>query len=345
MSRGFWLSALCLVSHSALATPPAATEGTPRSVVRDCQLSLWGCSGPAGGSTSGPYDQVIAKARSQIQAGQIEPGKNVASTIAELVEATRQRPDRHEGLALLAMYYAETAACSDGMPLFSRLLAFDDPPSGSATPSPVLSWRERQTIQLGLALCLSRRGDHAQAVSLYQRLLLGDGPSQRVLYRLGDALLAQGLTDDAVRAYRQACLDVPPLPPLWNLARSCVGLLVALDRSHQRAPSRVFAQLRRQDPMARYLKMSDFLWPAEPDYYRALTVPAGCERESRLLRYLQAADATIPRAYRQRAEEHLATTRAQHPGCNVTTGTATNGPGSGAAVPPLPPTDDVIPSK
>lgn len=341
MTFGWIVGALLLIPTVALAQPATPPSLIPRKVVRDCQLSLWGCSGPAGGEASGTYEQVVAKARSQLLFGQLDPGKNVDGTIADLREAARQKPERREAWTQLAVLYAETANCSDGQPLFDRMLSLQDASDGETAATNELSWKDRQAISLGLALCQSKRGEHAQAISIYQRLLLTDGPSQRVLYRIGDALLAQGLTDEAARVYKQACLDVATLQPVLNVARSCAGLIVALDRSHQRAPTRVWSQLRRYDTLARYLKMNDFLSEAEPDYYRAVTVPVGCERESRLVRYLKLADSTVPKAYRQRAEEHLAKTRAQHPGCDQQSPLSTKGGALGVAAPPRPQTGDL----
>ncbi len=332
MRLGWFIWAL-LLPRLAMAEEPKP-EPSHRPVVRDCQLALWGCAGPAGGSSSGNYDQIVSRARSQLLFGQLDAGKNVDSVVAELLEATRQKPERSEAWTQLAVLYAETGACTEGLSLFERLLTLADSATvGDSPDASALSWKERQSIQLGLGLCLARRGDLEQAAAIYRRMLLTDGPSQRVLYRLGDVLLAQGFPAEAAPVFQRACLEVAPLQPLFNVGRSCLGLLVALDRTHQRQPTKVYGQFRRYDFAKRSLKMTDFLSPSEADYYRAMTLSASCERVSLLVRYLQNAEPTVPPPYRKRAEEHLAQALHDMPNCKPTP-TLPPSPAAPASSPP-----------
>ncbi len=341
MRLGGLLLAL-LWPHVAMADDPQPKpEPSHRPIIRDCQLSVWGCTGPAGGASSGSYDQIVARARAQLLFGQLDPGKNVESTVTELREATRQSPARSEAWVQLAVLYAETGACPEGLSLFERLLAMSDSHAAeTSTELAPLSWKERQSIQLGLGLCLSRRGDLDQAATIYRRMLLTDGPSQRVLYRLGDVLLASGFPSDAAQVFQKACLEVAPLQPLVNVGRSCLGLLVALDRTQQRQPGKVLSQFRRYDWAKRCLKMTDFVSPTEADYYRALTLSPGCEKVSLLARYLQNVGPTVPSAYRRRAEANLAQALAEMPSCKPTATLPTT-PAAPASEPPnRPPVDD-----
>jgi tetratricopeptide (TPR) repeat protein len=298
---------------------PAIASKTPKKVVRDCALSVWGCSSRAGASESQLYDQLIHSARSQLLFGQTAPGADLSQTIADLQDATQTFPEQSEAWLLLAVIYAEQGACAVGLSLMERMLSV--PPS-----SPIEHrWRDKQALQLGLALCQTRRGEPDLAIAQYRRMLLSDGPSHRVLYRLGDALMAQGRLDEAIPHYSQACLDLPTLQPLVNVSRSCAGLLAALDRSRRQRPLKLMTQLRRSDMGLRFLKMSDFVPTADRDYYEALLHPPSCDRISFLTSYLQTAAATTPRAHLRRAEELLAETKSQVPGCSPST-SATSSP-------------------
>lgn len=287
---------------------PTATDKAPRKVVRDCALSLWGCPTRAG-TTSQQYDQIIHSARSQLLFGQTAPGADLSKTTEELLDATRTFPEPSEAWLLLAVTYAEQGSCDVGLSLMQRMQ--------SANPTTPIEqrFRDKSALQLGIALCQTRRGEPELAIAQYRRMLLTDGPSHRVLYRLGDALMAQGRLDEAIAHYSQACLDLPSLQPLVNVARSCAGLLAALDRSRKQKPLRLMTQLRRADMGLRFLKMSDFVPTADRDYYEALLRAPSCERESHLVSYLQTAPAMTPRAYLRRAEEHLSETRTLVPGC------------------------------
>lgn len=291
---------------------PAGTEQTPRKVVRDCALSLWGCPTRPGTSDSQQYDQILHSARSQLAFGQIAPGADVYKLNEELIDATRTYPERPEAWLLLAISWAEQGACDAGLALMQRMLSSD-------AESPIEHrFRDKQALRLGIALCQTRRGEPDLAIAQYRRMLLTDGPSHRVLYRLGDALMAQGRLEEAIAHYSQACLDLPSLQPLVNVARSCAGLMAALDRTRRQRPLRLMMQLRRADFGLRFLQMSDFVPKADRDYYQALLRAPSCERESYLVSYLQAAPATTPQTYLRRAEELLSATRTQVPGCSQT---------------------------
>jgi Tfp pilus assembly protein PilF len=335
---GLVMGLLCPMLAMAQSRLPTPELLPPRKVVRDCALSLWGCPNRPGTSDTGQYDQIVQRARSQLQFGQISPGADLSNSVTELIDASRMAPERTEAWVTLAVTYAEQGACAEGSSLFERFL------TDARTPTPLvdLPWKDRQAIQLGMALCHSLRGEPELATAQYQRLLLADGPTQRVLYRLGDALMAQGRPEEASHYYSQACLDLPPLQPLVNVSRSCAGLMAALDRRRSQRPIRLMMQLRRNDLGLRFLKMADFVPAVERDYYQALLLPFGCEREALLVGYLRGAPASVPRAYLRRAEEHLAENRAHTTGCAPTDPPASSisrpvgGAGTADRLPPLP---------
>lgn len=335
---GLVMGLLCPMLAMAQSPLPPSEPVPPRKVVRDCALSIWGCPNRPGTSDSGLYEQIVQRARSQLQFGQISPGADLSKSITELLDARHMAPERTEASVTLAMAYAELGACAEGSALFERIL------TDSRTPPPPidLQWKDRQAIQLGMALCQSLRGEHALATAQYQRLLLAEGPTHRVLYRLGDTLMAQGRPEEASVFYSQACLELPPLQPLVNVSRSCAGLLAALDRRNSQRPLRLMMQLRRNDLGLRFLKMADYVPAVERDYYQALLLPFGCERESLLIGYLRGAPASVPRAYLRRAEEHLAENRAHTTGCTPTAPPASTinrpvvGSGTAAQLPPQP---------
>lgn len=309
LSIGLLGSTVTRADEAAKTDRPAVGAKTPKKVVRDCALSLWGCPSRGGATDSQLYEQIIHSARSQLLFGQTAPGADLGKTVADLQDATQTFPEQTESWLLLAVTYAEQGACDVGLSLMERML--------SAPPSSPIEHRlrDRQALQLGIALCQTRRGELDIAIAQYRRMLISDGPSHRVLYRLGDVLMAQGRLDEAIPLYSQACLDLPTLQPLVNVARSCAGLLAALDRSRRQRPLKLMTQLRRSDLSLRFLKMSDFVPTADRDYYEALLRPPSCDRVSFLTSYLQTAPATTPRAHLRRAEEHLAETKNQVPGC------------------------------
>jgi len=333
-----WLAPVGVLAQSipSLEEP----KGAFRKVTRDCALSIWGCASRPGSDPSSLYDQTVQRARSQILFGQTAPGADLSRTVSELLDATRMMPERREAWIALTVTYAEQTACQEGAALFEQILSSYGSPEPSHQPgTPPLvdmQWKDRQAILLGRALCQSRRGEHELATEQYRRMILHDGPTQRLLYRLGDALLAQGLPDQAAQVFRQACLDEPPLQPLVNVSRSCAGLLVALDRTQRQRPTRLMSQLRRHDVGLRFLKMSDFVPMAERDYFQAMLQPPSCEREALLASYLRAAPATVPKAYLSRAEEHLAENRARVSGCLSVELPALKAAGEAAGRPPSP---------
>jgi Tfp pilus assembly protein PilF len=336
-------AALSVAAQTVLAQPVSSTvepKAEVRKVTRDCALSIWGCASRPGSDPSSLYDQTVQRARSQILFGQTAPGADLSRTVSELLDATKLLPERREAWIALAVTYAEQAACQEGAALFEQILARYGSPEPSSQPgtppSVVMQWKDRQAILLGRALCQSRRGEHELATAQYRRMLLHDGPTQRLLYRLGDSLLGQGLPDEAVQVFRQACLEEPPLQPLVNVSRSCAGLLVALDRAQRQRPTRLMSQLRRHDLGLRFLKMSDFVPMAERDYYQAMLQPPSCEREALLVNYLRAAPATVPKAYLRRAEEHLSENRARVSGCVSVELPALRADGEAAERPALP---------
>ena len=176
MSRGFWLSALCLVSHSALATPPAAPRKKERREVW-CATASYRCGAVAAPQAdrraapttkSSPKHAARSKpARSNPEKRRIHDCRTGRSHPSETGSTRRSCLAGHDLRRNRGMQRQDAT-------VFRGFQRSTIRRRGRAA-IPVLSWRERQTIQLGLALCLSRRGDHARAVSLYQRLLIGDG--------------------------------------------------------------------------------------------------------------------------------------------------------------------------
>lgn len=326
MTVGRWLACLVLFPSVIEAQPTEPSRAAPtsvRKVLRDCALTVWGCANRAGHSNDSEYEQIIQRARSQLVFSHTAPGVDLSKTVTELLDATKLTSNPREAWVTLAVIYAEQGNCTDGYSLFESLLATTEHPATGTdplTPPTVeLLWKDRQTLRLGLSLCHSLRGEHERAATQYRRMILHGGPSQRLLYRLADTLLADGHPDEAVPLYRQACLELPPVQPQVLVARSCAGLLVALDRSYRQRPTRLLSQLRRYDLGLRFLKMTDFVPAADRDYSRALLLSPSCEREALLRQYLHATPPSVPQAYRRRAEEHLMENQAKVPGCTSQT--------------------------
>jgi hypothetical protein len=142
--------------------------------------------------------------------------------------------------------------------------------------------------------------------------------SHRLLYRAADVLMAMGRLGEATPLYERACALPRGDTPSVDQARACHGLLVALDRGEHGRPPRLLRRLRLLDPDHRATRGSDFLSPAERDYYLALVLPVGCDRLRALERYLQAASGpsavAVPLSYLRRAEAELRAVKSELPG-------------------------------
>jgi tetratricopeptide (TPR) repeat protein len=305
---------LLLAGHGTAAAQDLPTSGA-------CQQSLWGCppkqdNGDASAAPTLRYERLLSAARSA--AGMLRPGMpgDLEAAARLLAEATELLKDAPEAYSLLGQLDLERGLPDEAEPALHRaaelLLA-----SETATSAPASIERLDPPLALALGLLSAQKGDLFSALERYLRLLRVTAPSHRLLYRIGDVLMALGRLNEATAFFERACtlqrsLDMPS----FDVARACAGYLVALDRGERIFSAAALRRLKAIDRDMQLLRYHDFLTPWERDYYLALVLPPSpCQRREAFLRYLRGAQSSgeqksspryvPPLSYLRRAEAHL----------------------------------------
>ncbi|MBP6742776.1 MAG: tetratricopeptide repeat protein [Deltaproteobacteria bacterium] len=309
---------------------PGMATAQPRA----CEKSLWGCApatapkSPEDKSKSGKsataskalalpelaaqYDKLCSKGRTALRFVQSVGTGDLKEAITQLTEATQLWPAQPDAWALLGLALLETGATAEAEAALQTAQALhDSATTDPAAPAPAQRRLEgplASQVAAGLGLLLGQGGDPAAAVLHYQRALKNLGPSHRLLYRLGDALMASGRLAEATDSYQRGCnLPRGYQGTTLELARACHGLLVAQLRSGHAASvvARTLRTLSSVDPDHRAVTMSDFFPPGERFYYQALTDTQDCERRQHLGLYLLSTkdEPAPPATYVRRAQQ------------------------------------------
>jgi Flp pilus assembly protein TadD len=308
---------------------PGMATGQPRV----CEKSLWGCapaaapkspedkSKPGKSATAGKalalpelavqYDKLCTKGRTALRFVQSVGTGDLKEAITQLTEATQLWPAQPDAWALLGLSLLETGAAAEAEAALQTAQALHE----SATMDPAATAVQRRLdgplasqVAAGLGLLLAEGGDPVAAVEHYQRALQRLGPSHRLLYRLGDVLMASGRLAEATDSYQRGCnLPRGYQGTTLELARACHGLAVAQLRSGHASSvvARTLRTLSSVDPDHRAVTMSDFFPPGERFYYQALTDTQDCERRQHLGLYLLSTkdEPAPPAPYVRRAQQ------------------------------------------
>jgi Flp pilus assembly protein TadD len=308
---------------------PGMATGQPRA----CEKSLWGCApatapkSPEDKSKSGKsaaaskalalpelavqYDKLCSKSRTALRFVQSVGTGDLKEAITQLTEATQLWPAQPDAWALLGLALLETGAAAEAEAALQTAQALHESATTDQTATAVqrrLDGPLASQVAAGLGLLLAEGGDPVAAVEHYQRALQRLGPSHRLLYRLGDVLMASGRLAEATDSYQRGCnLPRGYQGTTLELARACHGLAVAQLRSGH-APSVVARTLRTLssvDPDHRAVTMSDFFPPGERFYYQTLTDTQDCERRQHLGLYLLSTkdEPAPPAVYVRRAQQ------------------------------------------
>jgi tetratricopeptide (TPR) repeat protein len=240
--------------------------------------------------------------------------RELGDTVTELTEAVQLLPAQPEGWALLGVMHLELGHYDEAEPLLRRAEAVSE-----EIPSPEVSVARRgllasldprleTMVVADLAFLQALHGDVSGALERSRRLLLRRGPSHRALWRIGDLLMAQGSLEEATTVYERACaLPRGSGNTYLEVSRPCHSLLVALDRGERARTAFVLRRAATLDADHRAVEMADIYPPYDREYYRALTLSAGCPRRAAFQAYLREASQQpgVPPAYIRRAEEHL----------------------------------------
>ena len=308
---------------------PEMATGQPRA----CEKSLWGCApaaalkSPEDKSKSGKsaaagkalalperavqYDKLCTKGRTALRFVQSVGTGDLKEAITQLTEATQLWPAQPDAWALLGLSLLETGAAAEAEAALQTAQALHESATTDQTATAVqrrLDGPLASQVAAGLGLLLWQGGDPSTAVEHYQRALKQLGPSHRLLYRLGDVLMASGRLAEATDSYQRGCnLPRGYQGTTLELARACHGLAVAQLRSGHAISvvARTLRTLSSVDPDHRAVTMSDFFPPGERFYYQALTDTQDCERRQHLGLYLLSTkdEPTPPAAYVRRAQQ------------------------------------------
>lgn len=317
---------MAIVALAGLAgpTPTLARVQGPRSPA--CRDSVWGCGTAVdteGNDSSEPprqrYDRLLAQARRALAGWRSSSpsllGELGKDTAQKLSDAAALLPDDYEAPSLLGQLELERGRLVAAGLLLRRAEELylhpkpDRSPQGATLPglaAAVPLEHRDPALALALALLHAQEGDLVTALRRYQRLYEEAAHSPRLLYRLADVLMAQGRLEDATALFVEACnlprsLEIAAV----DVARACLGAVVALDRAGRSVPGPLLRRARQADRGPRATELSDFLTTGERDYGRALLLAPGCERKLLLQSYLRTAAGLAPATYSQRAEAHL----------------------------------------
>ncbi|MBL9005324.1 MAG: tetratricopeptide repeat protein [Myxococcales bacterium] len=312
------LSVVLTMALGAACVEPAARAQTPARTVT-CG-GLWGCAPAKEGEraeTDTPrrsqYDRLLGSARRSLlslRSTSINATTElIKDTTQQLRDAIQLLPDEPEAHSLLGQLYLERGhrvAAALALRHAEELYAH----AGSSVvdtplPAPPLEHVD-PALALSLALLQAQEGDLSGALLRYQRLFDHAAHSPRLLYRMADVWMALGHLDDATALYERACaMPRGPDVPTVDIARACLGYIVALDRGERAIPAALWRKARTADRGPRAMDLLDFPSQGERDYHRALLFPVGCERRASLLRYLRDAAPDTPHSYIRRADSQL----------------------------------------
>jgi tetratricopeptide (TPR) repeat protein len=310
---------------------------------KGCERSLWGCRDPGSTLTSpaGRYEHLCKQARDTLLTVQVAGTGDLGDSITQATEAARLAPDQPLAWALLGLLHLEARRFDEAGPLLQRAAALSvvPPPPPTVQPEPAResaaelssSTAPRASlldapldlqVQLGLVLLQAQRGELVQAEEQARRLLQRRGLSHRVLYRLGDLLMARGRLEEATALYGRACRMPRQAGGLAvEVSRSCFAFAVALERGQRTEVLSALQRATQHDRERRALSMPDFFPSHDRDFYRALAGPPSspvtslvqqppllaCARAQALTEYLAQARERpdTPPSYLRRAEQQL----------------------------------------
>lgn len=259
---------------------------------------------------SGPpaqrYERLLTAARASAGQLRVAIPSDLDVAAQKLTEAIAIMPEAPEAHSLLGQVNLERGQLEAAAPALRRA---EELLSGSGALEHIDS-----QLALALGLVHALEGDLPGALERYMRLLRLGAASHRLLYRIGDVLMALGRLDEATTLYERACMAPRPHDvPALDVPRSCLGFLVALDRGERSRATQVVKRIRQLDRDYKALRYSDFLSSWERDYHSALLLQIPCQKLQTLQRYLQAARGApsltppreaVPLTYIKRAEAH-----------------------------------------